>query len=206
MRFLVLATLSLFTLASLMAVDPAPKKPELFLMMPEPRALRSSISKEFAGAKRTVLTPAKQSAESQGVQVYTAGEFAKLGVSVERFMERAQAAAEKRLASVQPELKKDESGKIIYAVYRADEPTIACLLVAPSLAKIFGNIFGNEVWAVAPDRRTLFIFPPHLEALNDFADDLKERFENNAYSASDEIFDLKSDGTEPRVIGTFTNP
>ena len=206
MRFPVLAALFFGSLSSLLAVDPAPKKLELFLMVPEPRAMRSAVSKDFAGAKRTVLSPAKQTSDASSVHIYSADEFAKLGVSVEKFLEKAQTAAEKRLATIQPELKKDQSGKIIYAVYRSDEPTIACLLIAPSLAKIFGNIFGKEVWAVAPDRRTLFIFPPQLEVIDEFADDLKDRFEDNPYAASDEIFDLKSDGSEPRVIGSFTKP
>ena len=185
------------------AADPVAKKPELFLMLPEPRAMGSSISKPWAEALRTVLTPAKQIAEKPGIRAYTTDEFAKLGISWDKFLEKAQAVAEKRLASLQPELKKDEGGKVSYAVYRSEESDIAGLIVAPSLGKVFESVFGKEVWVVAPDRHSLFVFPSSANALGDFAADLKERFEDNPYAASEEIFALKSDGSAPRVVGSF---
>lgn len=188
-----------------LAADPAAGtfKPEAYLLLPEPRVMGSSISKPFANAKRTVFTPARQDADGK-LRICTRDEFAKLGLSWESFLERAQAAADRRLAGLQPELKRDASGKVLYAVYRSAEPSIACLLVAPSLGAIFKNVFGAEVWVVAPDRHSLFVFPAQNDAIEEFADDLRERFEENAFAASDEIFALKQ-GAAPRVIGSFNN-
>jgi len=179
----------------------APPRPEPYLMLPEPRVMGSSISKPFAGARRTVFTPARQGADGK-LHVCTGAEFAKLGLSWESFLERAQAAADRRLADLQPELKRDESGKVLYAVYRSDDPSIACLLIAPSLGAIFKNVFGGEVWLVAPDRNSLFVFPARRDAIEEFAEDLQDRFEENPFAASDEIFAVK-EGVPPRVIGGF---
>jgi hypothetical protein len=180
----------------------AASKAETFLLLPEPRVMGSSISQPFADSRRTVFTPASLSADGK-LRVSTRDEFAKLGLSWETFLERAQAVADRRLTELQPEIKKDASGKVLYAVYRSDEPTMACLLIAPSLSTIFKTIIGDEIWLVSPDRNSLFVFPARHEAIEEFADDLRSRFEDNAFAVSDEIFVLKK-GAAPRVIGNFT--
>src|SRR5256885_2224331 len=83
---------------------------------------------------------------------------------------------DRTLGSLQPEPKKDESGRVLYAVYRSDQPLMACLLVAPGLAEVFKKLLAEEVWLVAPDRNSLFVFPGRNDAVEEFADDLKERF------------------------------
>lgn len=171
-------------------------------MLPEPRVMGSSISKSFADSKSTVFTPARQNADGK-LRACTREEFAKLGLSWESFLERAQAVADRRLALLQPELKKDAGGRVLYAVYRSGEPTMSCLLIAPSLNVIFQKVFGDEVWLVTPDRNSLYVFPARQEALEEFADDLRRRFEDNAFAASNEIFAVKK-GATPRVIGNFS--
>jgi hypothetical protein len=204
MRQTSLLLLCLLGVNALVAADPPSKPLESFLMLPEPKAMGTVSSKPWADSRKTVLSPARQIAEKPGIKAYPVGEFEKLGISWEKFLQKAQAAAEKRLAGVKPEFKQDDKGKVIYAVYRSEDPTIASLLVAPSLAKIFENIFGPEVWVVVPDRHSLFVFPPDAKVLDEFATDLTARFEEDAFAASEEIFALKGDGTQQKVIGTFT--
>ena len=204
MRRSVVLLLCLFTANALVAADPVQKPLEPFLMLPEPRAMGTSNSKPWAEARRTVLSPARQIADKPGIRTYSVAEFEKLGISWEKFLQKAQSTAEKRLAAVKPEIKQDDKGKVLYAVYRSEESTIASLLVAPSLAKIYEKIFGPEVWVVIPDRHSLFVLPPDVKVLEEFAADLTTRFEGDAFAASEEIFALKGDGTQQRVIGTFT--
>lgn len=201
------AVLFLSLLGVLRAADPAgapAAKPlsgaELYLMLPEPRSLRSAISRPHAGAQRTVFTPARRSADG-AVRAWGREEFSRLGISWETFLERAEAAADRRLAMLRPELKTDAEGRVIYAVYRSDEPVMACLLVAPSLAGVFKKIFGDEIWLVTPDRHSLFVFPPRQEVVAEFAEDLRERFRDDPFAASDEVFSLKSGGEGLRAIG-----
>ena len=198
-----LVRLLCLVLLPLMAGAQTPaKKLETYVLMPEPSALRNVNSRAPAGAQKTVLSPACETRDDHGVKIYEAAEFSKLGVGVDTFTERAKAAAEARLAAIQPEIIKDEAGKARYAVYRSDSPLIASLLVAPSLGKVCAPLLGAELWAVLPDRHSLYLFPPKAELLAEFTDDLMLRYKNDPYAASCEVFLIKP-GEPLRVIASF---
>lgn len=176
---------------------------EAFLLLPEPKAMRTSISLPLRGAARTVWTPARQTQWLPGVKTYSTDEFAKLGFSSDTFVERARAAADKRLAKLQPEFVRDEEGAIAYAVFRDDSGLMATLLAAPSLGRIFGRIFGDKVWVVLPDRFALYVFPPNEEALSGFTGDLRRLYNRATYAASPEVFEVTKEQEAPRVIGSL---
>ena len=186
-----------------------PAKPtvklESFIMLPEPKVMRTERSRLLPDAKKTVMSPAYETTESPGVKTFTAEEFSKLGISVETFLERARETADRRLAGLTPEYVKDDAGRLRYAVYRGESPLIASLLIAPSLATFFQKTFGGSVWAVLPDRHSLYLFPARPDALAEFTVDLRDRYDGDPYAASPEIFLLGSDGTLPRVVGTFAD-
>ena len=179
------------------------RKLETLLLLPEPKAMRSAHSITPAGSKATVLTPYRESAVSpNGIEPYSQESFAKLGLSIETFAERAKLAADKRLIQLKPELIKGDDGKIAYAVYRGESPLFATLLVAPSLPKIFEELFGKEIWVAMPDRHALYVFPAHANILQEFTEDLAERYATDAFAASCEVFAIKT-GSEPKVVATF---
>lgn len=201
---LLMALASILTAAVLAGEPVAPiGKPEKFLMLPEPRAMGSSTSKNHAGSKNTVFTPARQNDDGNGIRPYTPAEFAKLGISWETFMERAQVAADKRLASMQPEWKKDDAGQVLYAVYHSDDSGVAAILLAPSLAQIFKKVFPDGVWLAAPNRNTVYVFPAKSGVVESFAEELKARFDDHPFAASDEIFAHKADGGALQVVASF---
>jgi len=177
---------------------------EPFIALPEPKVLKSKYSIFPKGAKFTVFTPAKQIEGRPGLAVYDEAEFKKLGISPESFIERAGTAADARLATMQPEFIKDEAGKTRYAVFRGDSPLIASLIVAPSLAKSFTTLFGEELWAVLPDRNSLYIFPAKPEMLEEFTADLAERYELSPYAASCEVFRIRAN-LPPEVVASFSD-
>jgi hypothetical protein len=179
------------------------RKLETLLLMPEPKAMRTVFSIVPAGAKQTVLTPYRESAVSpSGIEPYSQASFTKLGLSVETFAARAKTAADKRLAQMQPELKKGEDGRIAYAVYRGESSLFPTLLIAPSLPKIFEELFGKEIWVAMPDRHALYVFPARSDILQEFTADLAERYTTDAFAASCEVFSLKA-GEEPKVVASF---
>lgn len=191
------------SLASAQQVLATQRKLETLLLMPEPKAMRSAYSLSPAGSKATVLTPMREAPlASQGLEYYSQDSFTKLGLSLESFAARASSAADKRLAQLKPDLIKNQAGKVTYAVYRGDSPLFATLLVAPSLPKIFEELFGKEIWVAIPDRHALYIFPPSSAAFDEFAQDLAERYTSDPFAASCEVFALKL-GTPPRVVATF---
>ena len=201
-RFIIPACLAV-AICQLMAQQPAATvRLEPYVLLPEPSALRSPHSIVPAGAVKTVLTPARQTLDKLGVAAYSADEFKKLGISKETFAQKARAAADARLAQMQPEFIKDDTGTTRYAVFRGESPLIASLVAAPSLIKNFTSLFGKDVWAALPDRNSLYIFPAKPEMLAEFADDLAERYNTNPYAASCEVF-LIREGKEPAVVASF---
>ncbi len=200
LRRVVIASLILATLS---VAEDVPKKRETLLLLPEPFALRNSLSIVPAGARQTVLTPAREKAGQPGsIEPYPAEEFATLGLSAETFAKRAAAAADKRLAVLKPDIIRDEQGRVLYAVYRGESEHFASLLVAPSLPKLFEAMFGKELWVALPDRHALYIFPAQSAAMEEFTQDLAIRYAEEPFAASGEIFSLKT-GEVPRVIASF---
>lgn len=193
-----------FMITCMLAVAATASALDPFIALPEPRVLRSKHSLVPKGAQHTVFTPAKEIAGRPGVAVYEEADFKKLGISPESFVERAGKAADARLATMQPEFIKDEAGKTRYAVFRGESPLIATLIVAPSLAKGFTALFGEELWAVLPDRNSLYVFPAKPELLEEFTADLAERYELSPYAASCEVFRIRVDQL-PEVVGAFSD-
>ena len=192
---------SLCLIPAIHAAEKPTRKLESMLMLPEPRVLRSPLSLTPENARHTVLTPARET-EKGGIEAYPAAEFAKLGIGSETFAKHAAKAADKRLATLKPDILRDDKGRVTYAVYRGEQPLYASLFIAPSLPKIFEPMFGKELWVALPDRHSLYIFPAHSAALQDFSADLAERFAAEAFAASPEIFSLIA-GQPPKVIGSF---
>ncbi len=198
--------LLLLSVSTLLAQQPvAPeRKLESLLLMPEPKAMRGAYSITMPNSQQTVFTCYRESTNAvSGVEPHSVDTFTKLGLSVESFAARAKIAADKRLLLLKPELIKGEDGRIAYAVYRGDSSLYATLLIAPSLPKIFAELFGQEIWVVTPDRHSLYVFPAKAELLDEFAADLAERYTSDPFAASCEIFAIKT-GAEPKVIATFT--
>ncbi|HSJ03936.1 MAG: hypothetical protein ACAI34_15635 [Verrucomicrobium sp.] len=182
-----------------------PIRVENFLLLPEPKAAKSGISLVLGKARFTVFNPVKMEPGTSRLIPYTESEFAKLGISADSFQRKAAEAADRKLASLQPELIKNDKGKVAYAVYRGADPIYACLLTAPSLGKIFEKVFGKEVWVVTPDRNSLYVFPTGAATMEEFAADLEDRFESNPFAASEEVYLLKSDGSELEAVANFTS-
>lgn len=189
----------------LFAQEPArpERKLETLLLLPEPKAMRTTFSVVPAKAQHTVFTPYHESAQSpNGIEPYGQVTFAKLGLSPETFAKRAKTSADRRLLQLKPELIKGDDGKVAYAVYRGESPLFASLVIAPSLPQIFEELFGKEIWVAMPDRHALYVFPARADLIHEFTSDLAERYATDPYAASCEIFSLKAD-TEPQVVASF---
>jgi hypothetical protein len=120
------------------------------------------------------------------------------------FAARAKTAADKRLtADANPNSSRGEDGKIAYAVYRGESSLYATLLIAPSLPKLFEELFGKEIWVAACRTATRSTsFPPGPTFSRNSPPTLAERYTTDAFAASCEVFSLKA-GEEPRVVASF---
>jgi hypothetical protein len=201
-KVIITAAAHLLMLGSVWPQESAPRRLETLLLLPEPKAMGTSLSLTPKGAVLTVLSPARELADVPGIAAYSKEEFKRVGLSVETFQARARAAADKLLASFKPEFVRDDEGKVVYAVIRSERPVVASLLMSPSLAKQFEESFGKEVWVALPTRRVMYIFPAQPQVLQRFAEELAERYREDPHAASAEVFALKA-GAEPRVVAGF---
>jgi hypothetical protein len=179
------------------------RKLEPFLLLPMPKLLGTANAKAVGGSVTTVFCPAREIAAPPYIEVYTDDDFAKLGISIDAFEKKARQAAERLLTVYRPELIKDDAGRVRYGVYRGEKPIFACLMMAPSLGKVFQNVFGKEVIVAMPDRNALYVFPPNTAVVDDFAGDLEFRYESALSAASDEVFIIKADNGEISALGSF---
>lgn len=186
----------------LAAQTTAPRPLETLLLLPEPKVLGKPTSFFPQDAEQTVFSPARELDGPPGIMAYSEKEFQSLGLSITSFAERAAKTAERRLATLKPDIIRDDAGKVLYAVYRDEKPLVASLIVAPSLPAVFEKLFGGEIWVVIPDRHSLFVFPPRPEALHEFAADLSSRYATDPRAASPEIFAIKKGG-RPRVVASL---
>lgn len=180
------------------------RKLEPFLLLPMPKLVGTTHAKALGGSVTTVFSPAREIAQPPYIEVYTDEEFAKLGISVEAFEKKARQGAERLLTVYRPELIKDDAGRVRYGVYRGEREVFACLMMAPSLGKVFENVFGKEIIVAMPDRNALYIFPPSPAAVDDVAGDLESRYEASFKAASDEVFLIKGQTGEIRALGRFS--
>lgn len=201
--WLILAVFLVAQVAQAQESAPSKSTPETFLLLPEPHIMRSPRSMNLKGSKNTVITPAKEVAESPFITTYTAAELLAIGISPETFAKRARNVADQLLRDLKPEWIRDEQGQIIYAVYRGERPIYASLMMAPSLPLLFEATFGPEIWVTSPDRNALYVFPAKAAILNDFAGDLEDRFKSEPYAATSEIFSWKKGAIEPVAVGSF---
>jgi hypothetical protein len=170
-----------------------------------PKLLGTTNAKAVGGSVTTVFCPAREIAAPPYIEVYTDDEFAKLGISADAFEKKARQAAERLLTVYRPELIKDEAGRVRYGVYRGEKAIFACLMMAPSLGKVFENVFGKEVIVAMPDRNALYVFPPNPTVVDDFAGDLEFRYESTLSAASDEVFIIKAENGEITALGSFSS-
>lgn len=201
--FLLLVLACVSALVVVAQAQESAAKLETFLLLPEPRAMRTARSVVPAGADKTVLSPARETAQSPFIEAYSEAAFKAIGISPETFAERAGSVADRLLKDLQPDWVRDEEGRVLYAVFRGERPIYASLLAAPSLPRLFEEAFGPEIWLAAPDRRALYVFPAKADVLTDFTADLLERYETDPYAASCEIFSWKRGQRQPVVVGSF---
>lgn len=184
---------------------PAPRKLETYLLLPEPRAMRTAHFAQVGGSLKTIFSPAREVAGPAGIELYTEAEFAKLGIGMDAFEKKAREGAERLLGVYRPELIQDQTGKVRYAVYRGEQQVFACLLMAPSLGKVFEGVFGKKIIVAMPDRNSLYVFPSDPAAVDDFAGDLESRYETSPWAASDEVFLVDSEDQTIKVLGSFAS-
>ena len=169
--------------------------------MIEPRFMRPDLPQPIRGAQQTFFVPGREIAGYPGVEAYPENEYAKLRIGWDAFYKKAQEAADRWLAKIEPRVVKDEKGNPKYAAIESDRPLVSGLLIASKFHEKFGPLFGDRLIIFVPDRHHIFVFPDRQELYSQYILPMLGRFDDAPYSCSRELFLWQKGKDSPEVIG-----
>ena len=177
----------------------------------QPSFEKSASSETAIGAKTTVFTPLKANSTGKKpagpLEPLSKEEFAKLGIGMDNWLERAGKEMEAVLAQLHPRF--EQSGtdeKPAYAVLEWDNPLAPSLIFAPSFADLFRKELGKSLLIAIPDQSHIYVFPGDAVKMSEFLETLQLTFKNSSTSVSNELFLFRKDDIRPRAIGSFASP
>ncbi len=172
---------------------------EPWLLLPEPEFMGRKGAQAIPGSKSTVLAPAR--AGEFGLEFPTLGEWQNSGLTDAEVLARTQAAAAQWLKELKPEIIRDASKVVDYAVLRSIRVPVGSTVLAPEFLKQFEAIFGPKPLVVIPNRHTVFVFPALAGKHERFGPLVLAEWASGAPKVSLEVFELSEKGL--RAIGSF---
>lgn len=172
---------------------------EAYCVLIEPSFERPGVFEKIAGAKRTVLVPARETA--LGMEIYGKEAFDELGLTWEEFAAKAAPGADRLLSTLKPRYERDHRGVVTHAVLESENHRTASLVLAPSFREMFRKTLGSELVVLIPNRFTIFVFPKLASDYAAYGEAIVEMYQNATYNVSVEIFLI--DDERLKVIGQF---
>jgi len=163
-----------------------------WFFLPSPKFMAHEISFPLAGAKSTVLAPARlgeNGAEFPTVAVWTAA-----GLNEETVRKLTARVASDWLRHVKVEWVRNSKNVVEYAALRSDKFPVCVTVFAPEFRKQFEDVFGPKLMLVFPNRQTVFVFPVLAVDLSDYSPMILEAWRSPAAKVSLEVFELSERG------------
>ena len=173
-----------------------------WFLLPEPKFMGHEVTFPIAGAKDTVLAPARIG--EFGVEFPTAHGWVAAGLEEDTVRNATRRFASEWLKHVKPELVRNRKKVVEYAMIQSDKLPVAATVFAPEFWKQFEDIFGPKMLVVIPNRQTVFVFPGIAVNYAEFAPLILEAWRSGAAKASLEVFELSEHGL--RAVGRFEEP
>jgi hypothetical protein len=183
MQKLKCALLALFTLAAPLHAD------DVWHLLIEPKFLRYESAWPIPGSDRTVLVPARM--EKGEILPLKREEVTSRGVTREKILASAPAAAAAVLATLTPRYVRDDNKVIQYAVLESDNPLTASAVLAPKLGEIFARTLGPDLLVAIPNRNLVYVFPKQSPVFQTFADLVYAEYQSSSHPVSRELFEVR---------------
>lgn len=168
----------------------------------EPKFMRSPLAVPLAGAQQTELAAGRLTAE--GLEAFSAAEFAALGVERETFHSLAILNTAYDFKHLRFRFERDERGVIRFGAIESDLPVVASAVLLPGFLELWKTTLGEQVLIVVPNRFTAFVFPKLASEYLDYAPMVFRAYRATAYPVSVEVFEIKPDGW--RCMGAYSRP
>ncbi len=191
---------SLMTLKASSGVPASDQKGDPSLLI-VPSFERPSISRYLPLSKRTLLAPAFVT--KSGEITFVRGREFQTSEQWDRFVKAARERQALQLATIDPQMIRDNHGVIQMAVIVSENPTTASCIMQPGFLQYFSAIFGPELLIAIPTRNKICIFPKLANHLPLMRDAIRDDYLISPMPASTEIFELSKNGL--RAVGSL-NP
>ena len=175
-------------------------KKQKYVLLIEPRGMRSAVSMIIPGARNTVYSAGYEG--SLGVSHYKAEEFRRIFKSDwKQFRERALKDSAKHLKRLKPVMVRNSDNIIEYGLIQSEDPLTASTILLPQFREKFKDVFGSELLVLVPNRSTILVFSDSDNNLNKYKETVIKMYKDSIYPVSREIFRLN--GTGIRAIGDY---
>ncbi len=172
----------------LLAFFPAHAETEDYRLLIEPSFSYPPIGWPIAGAKQTLLVPARL---IDGMPQYlTPEELSHSGLSRQQFEKIALNNASQTLAKLKPKFIRNPDGIVLYAVLESNQPLTASTVLAPNFTQLFEDTMGPDFLVAIPNRFRVYVFPRLFAPMSKIADDVAIDFRSTAYPVTKEVLTL----------------
>ena len=158
--------------------------------------MRHEVSFPLAGAKDTVLAPAKLG--ESGIEFPTVAAWHGARLDEEAVRKVTARYASELLQHVKVEWVRNSKGVVEYAALRSDKVPVCVSVFAPQFMKQFEDVFGPKVMVVIPNRQTVFVFPGVAVDFAEYAPLILEAWRGPSPKVSLEVFELGERGLAAR--------
>lgn len=162
---------------------------------------RPPVFRYLPSSKRTLLAPAFVA--KSGEITFVDGREFQTSEQWDRFVKAARERQALQLATIDPQMIRDNHGVIQMAVIVSENPMTASCIVQPGFLQHFSAIFGPELLIAIPTRNKICIFPKLANHLPMMRDAIRDDYLISPMPASTEIFELSRNGL--RAVGSL-NP
>jgi hypothetical protein len=128
----------------------------------------------------------------------------RMGISWEKFLEKARANATADLATLKPEYVRNRKKIIEYAKLESPAGLVASAVLAPGFRALFENTLGPDLLLVVPNQSTAYVFPKLVSNYQDYAPMVLRAYRETSRPVSLEVFEATADGM--RAIGVYPDP
>ena len=169
------------------------------ILLIAPSFERPPISRYLPGSKRTLITPALM--QNSGESLPLGANALKTPEEWDLFIKGARERSSLQLATLNPEMIRDDHGIIQMAVINSESPLNASCILASGFLQHFSAIFGPELLLAIPTRNKIYIFPKLANHLQEMTGAIRDQYLISPMPVSTEIFELSRNGL--RAIGSL---
>ncbi|MEO8205545.1 MAG: hypothetical protein ABI615_05145 [Chthoniobacterales bacterium] len=192
--------IALLTSATLSFAEEGGKADSPYYLLIEPTFLHPPIVSPVPGSKLTLLVPSIM--ENGELRYLTKKEMLQLPIKRRAdFDHMAKKNSSKVLATLQPQIIRNEKNVIELLILKTDNQLAATAILAPEFVQRFESLVGPDIIVLIPSRDKVYIFPKLAGHFDIMSQTVIDEYQRSTHPVSYEAFEFKN--SELRTMGVF---